>query len=144
MPHENADLVRRWFEEVWNQRRAEAIDELLAPETIVHGLGEGGADIQGTGLFKQFHRQFTEAFPDMHITVEEVVCRGDMAAARFSGSGTHRGDHLGVPATGKAVTFTGMSFMRWRDGQIVEGWNNVDIPGILMQVGLLAPTSHGD
>ena len=140
MPHTNADLARRWFEEVWNRQRAEAIDELLAPDTIVHGLGPDGSDIRGPGPFKEFHRQFTQAFPDIHIQVEEVVCEGDLVAARFSGTGTHHGHDLGVPPTGKAVTFTGMSFMRWRDGQIVEGWNNVDIPGILMQVGLLAPT----
>lgn len=139
--HENAALVHRWFEEVWNKHRADAIDELLSPDTVAHGLGEGGADLHGREGFKQFHAQLTGAFPDIHITVHEVICEGDLAAARFSGTGTHHGDHLGAPATGKAVTFTGMSFTRWRDGQITEGWNNADIAGILTQVGLLGPVS---
>src|SRR4051794_19192041 len=101
MPSENVALVHRWFEEVWNKHRADAIDELLAPDTIAHGLGPGGADLRGPAGFKEFHAQFTGAFPDIHITVEDVVCEGDLAACRFTGTGTHLGHELGAPPSGQ-------------------------------------------
>jgi predicted ester cyclase len=135
MLHDNAALTRRWFEEVWTKGRGEAIDEMMAHDVVAHGLGEGGSDIVGSVAFKVFHEQFMGAFPDMRITVEDVIADGDRTACRFRGTATHTGGHLGVEPTGKTVTFTGMSFTRWRDGKIVEGWNNVDIPGILQQIG---------
>ena len=73
----------------------------------------------------------------MGITVDEVIADGDRTAARFSGWGTHTGDTLGVAPTGSRVTFTGMTFTRWQDGKIREGWHNVDIMGILQQVNAL-------
>ena len=129
------ELCKQWFEEVWNKGRAEAIDELLSTEAIAHGLGEGGGDLKGTEGFKAFHAVFTGAFPDLQITVEDIMTSGDKGAVRFCGTATHRGDHLGIKATNRKVSFTGMTFMRWKDGQIVEGWNNVDIAGMMAQIG---------
>ncbi len=134
MPTENTRLIYRWFEEIWNQQRADLIDEWMEPDVIAHGLGDRAADLHGIESFREFHRQFTGAFPDLRIKVEEVLAEGDLSACRFTGTGTHRGDHLGLAPTGNAVTFTGMTFTRWRDGRIVEGWNNVDIPGIFAQI----------
>ena len=133
-------LARRWFEEVWNQGRAEAIDEMFAEDGIAHGLAQGGGNLRGAEGFKAFHAQFRGAFPDIRITVEDVIQEGDQSAVRFACTGTHRGDHLGVPATGRRVSFTGMSFTRWRNGQIVEGWNNVDFQSVLEEVGVLRRT----
>jgi len=138
MAGDNAALTRRWFEEVWNKGRVEAIDEMFSPEGLAHGLAEGGGAMRGPAAFKAFHAQFRGAFPDMLVTVEDVLSEGDKTAARFSGQATHSGDHLGVPATGKRVTFTGMTFIRWKDGQIAEGWNNVDLAGLFKQIGLAA------
>jgi predicted ester cyclase len=80
-------------------------------------------------------RRDSSHFPDLRVTVEEVIAEGDLTAARLSVTGTHEGDHLGVAPTGRRVSFTGMTFTRWRDGKIVEGWNNVDIPGLMKQIG---------
>jgi steroid delta-isomerase-like uncharacterized protein len=133
----NKELVRAWFEEVWNKGRSEAIDELFAADGVAHGLGEGGKPLVGPEGFKIFHAAYKGAFPDMRIEIDDIVAEGDMTAARFKGVGTHAGGHLGVPPTGKQVVFTAMSFTRWRDGQIVEGWNNVDMVEIFTQVGLM-------
>ena len=135
MPADYEALTHRWFEEVWNKGRAEVIDEMMAEDVVAHGLGEGGGDIVGTSAFKAFHAQFKGAFPDMHITVEDVISAGDRSACRFSGTGTHTGGHLGMEATGRRVTFTGVAFTRWRDGKVVEVWNNGDIAGIMQQIG---------
>jgi steroid delta-isomerase-like uncharacterized protein len=135
MSEDNAARVRRWFEEVWNRGRAEVIDEMFAADGIAHGLAEDGGDMRGPEAFKLFHARFMGAFPDMHITIEDLLSQGDLTAVRLTGAATHRGDHLGVDATHRPVTFTGMTFTRWKNGQIVEGWNNVDIAGIRKQIG---------
>lgn len=137
---QNKALVYRWFEEVWNQGRTEVIDELMAADTIAHGLGE--AALRGPEGFKAFHAQFRGALPDIQITVEDVISEGDKTVARFSGTGTHLGEHLGVPPTAQPVTFTGMTITRWQDGQIVEGWNSVDFLPIFQAVGLVAPVAR--
>jgi predicted ester cyclase len=80
---------------------------------------------------------YCKAFPDLHMQMDEILVDGDRAAARFSGGGTHTGEGLGVAPTGRRVTFTGMSFTRWEGGKIREGWNNVDIAGILKQIDAL-------
>jgi predicted ester cyclase len=129
---ENEALTRRWFEEVWNKQRPEAIDEMMAPEGIAYGLG--GANLVGPEAFKGFHNTFLGAFPDIRITVDDIISQGDKVAVRFSVRGTHRGDHLGVVATNRPVEFSAMSFVRWRSGQIVEGWNSVDMHGMLQQI----------
>jgi predicted ester cyclase len=133
LSEENKALLRRWFDEAWNARRADVIDEMFSLETAAHGLGS--SPLLGPEGFKPFHEMFLGAFPDLRVTVEEVIAEGDLTAARLSVTGTHEGDHLGVAPTGRRVSFTGMTFTRWRDGKIVEGWNNVDIPGLMKQIG---------
>jgi steroid delta-isomerase-like uncharacterized protein len=132
MSADNETLMRRWFEEVWNKGRAEAIDELFAGDGIAHGLGD--SKLVGPEGFKPFHQQFMGAFPDIRITIDDMILQGDKVAVRFSIRGTHRGDHLGVPATHRTVSFSAMSFVRWRDGKIVEGWNSVDMLSMLQQI----------
>jgi steroid delta-isomerase-like uncharacterized protein len=134
MSAENIQVVKRWFDEVWNKGRMEAIDELFAADGIAHGLGEAGKDVRGAEGFKPFVQRIRSAFPDIHITVDDTISEGDKIAARFSATMTHTGDDLGFPATGKRVTVSGMSFTRIRNGQIVEGWNNWDIYGMMQQL----------
>jgi steroid delta-isomerase-like uncharacterized protein len=130
-------LIRRWFEEVWNQGRAEAIDEMLSPDCIVQGLGGPEGAARGPEAFKTFYARFKGAFPDIQITVEEVITDGDRCAVRFSGRATHQGDDLGLPATQQAVAFTAMAFTHWKNGQIVEAWNNVDMMSMLQPIGAI-------
>ena len=135
MSSDNKALVHRWFEEVWNRGRAEAIDEMMASGCVVHGLG---SDLQGPGGFKLFHTSYRNAFPDVSVKIDDIVSEGSIVAARWSGTGTHRGNGLGFPATGKSVNFTGMVFVRIENGKLVEGWNNFDQLGMLQQVGVVA------
>jgi steroid delta-isomerase-like uncharacterized protein len=134
MSAENKVLVRRWFEEVWNKGRAAAIDELLAGNSVVHGLGPNP---QGPAEFKKFHAAYRNAFPDVTIQIEAMVAEGDVVATRWSGKATHRGDGLGFAATGKTVRFSGMVFIRVEGGKFVEGWNVFDQLGMLQQIGVV-------
>src|ERR1700674_3544519 len=121
MSEENKALVRRWFEEVWNKGRSDAIDEMFAADGIAHGLADDeGNSLRGPGGFKPFHEVFRGAFPDIEVVVEEVLAEGDLVAARCSVRGKHTGDHLGIAASNAPVEFTGMTIARIKDGKIVE------------------------
>ena len=134
MSSENKALVRRWFDEVWCNGRAAAIDELLASQALVHGLGPA---MQGPEGFKPFHAAYRNAFPDVKIQLDAIVAEGNMVAARWSGTGTHRGDGLGFKATGRQIQFSGMVFVRVENGKLVEGWNNFDQLGMFQQLGVV-------
>ncbi len=90
MRQENEALIRRWFEEVWNQGRTEAIDEMFAADGLAHGLSdEGNKPLRGPAAFKEFHAKFREAFPDIVVTVEDTIGEGDKIAARCTVRGKH-------------------------------------------------------
>lgn len=131
-------VMHRWFEEVWNKGRADAIDEMVASDSVVHGLGDV---MRGPDGFKPFHTAFRDAFPDIVVTVDDVICEGNLAAARWTATGTHRGAGLGVPATGKPMRVTGMTWARFDEqNQLCEGWNSFDRLGMLQQLGVIAPS----
>ena len=132
------DLVRRWFEEVWNKGREEAIDEMFAEDGIAHGLAdETGEPLRGASGFKPFFRSFRGAFPDIEVIVEDAIAEGDKVAARCRVRATHAGDGLGFAATQRPMEITGMTFARVRDGKIVEAWNNFDFMAMFQQLGTL-------
>ena len=135
---ENKALLRRWFEEVWNQGRAEAIPELLAEDGIAHGLSEDASQpLRGPAGFLPFHAQFREAFPNIEVVVEDQIAEGDLVATRCSVRGKHTGDSLGFKATQAPVEFTGMVITRIKDGKIVEAWNNFDFMKMYRQLGAI-------
>ena len=138
MSEENKATLRRWFEEVWNKGQAEAIDELFAADGTAHGLAdETGESLRGPAGFKPFFQKFLDAFPDIKVTVDDMVAEGDKVAARCSVRGMHQGDALGFAATKQPVEFTGICIVRIRDGQIVEAWNNFDFMTMYQQLGAL-------
>lgn len=133
---DNATVFRRWFDEVWNQGREATIDELFAADGVAHGLGAPGETTRGPAAFKPFWAQLRAAFPDIRFTVGDTVSEGDKVAGRWSATMTHRGDQLGMPATGKAVMVTGMSFLQIRDGKVTDAWNNWDQHVFIRELGL--------
>lgn len=138
MSEDNKAFIRRWFEEVWNKGREEAIDEMLAEEVVVNGLAdESGEPLRGAAGFKSFFRRFREAFPEIEVVVEDVISESDNVAARCTVRGRHRGDTLGFAATEQPVEFTGMTIARIRDDKIVEAWNNFDFMTMFQQLGAL-------
>ncbi len=135
---DNVSVIRRWFEEVWNRGREEAIDELFDEEGLAHGLAdEAGSPLRGPTGFKPFFRRFREAFPEVEVSVEDTVSEGDKVAARCTVRGRHRGDTLGFKATDSPVEFEGICIVRIRDGKIVEAWNNFDFMSMFQQLGAL-------
>jgi predicted ester cyclase len=141
---DNKALIKRWFEEVWNQGRQEVIEQLRAPHAMGAGLGEGNTKTQGSAEFTVFFLNLRGTFPDLRVSIEDILAEGDKVAVRFSVEGTHSGTALGVTPTGRKVQFSGMTIARIAGGQIVEGWNNLDQLGLLTQIGALAANPGAD
>ena len=139
MSSQNSELIRRWFEQVWNQGRLEAIDQMSHPHTRGYGQAEHGRQID-MNEFKQLWHNLRAAFPDIRVTVHDTVEQGDKVAARWTANMTHRGNFLGIEASGRTASITGISFQRIEDGKIIEGWDNWDQLGLLVQIGAVPLT----
>jgi steroid delta-isomerase-like uncharacterized protein len=138
MLEENKAIVRRWFEEVWNKGRSDAIDEMFAADGIAHGLSDDPEKpMEGPVGFKPFHAAFRGAFPNVEVVVEDLIAEGDKVVARCSVRGKHTGDHLGVAASNVPVEFTGIAIVRIKEGKIVEAWNNFDFLKMNKQIGVI-------
>jgi predicted ester cyclase len=135
MATDSAKLIRRWFEEVWNQGREATIDEMCHPGAIGQGQAQRGTDIHGPDEFKQLWRGIRDAFSDIHIDIHETIEQDDRVMARWSMSMIHTGSFLGIAPTQKRVTVTGMSVQRFSGGQIVAAWDNWDQLSLLVQLG---------
>jgi steroid delta-isomerase-like uncharacterized protein len=134
MSEENKQLVRRWFEEVWNQKSEGAIDAMLSPEGKAHGFPQEDSVLVGPEDFKTIHRSFLGAFPDLHIAIEDAIAEGDKVAVRWTVTATHRGDHLGFAATGKRIGLNGSSIVVIKDGKIHDAWNFMDMGGLFARL----------
>ncbi len=129
MSQDNIAIAHRWFEEVWNQRRPETIDELLAEESVCHA---DDGPIRGPQEFKERqHVPFLGAFPDIRIKVEAVLAHGDQVVVRWLATGTHDGEGLGIPPTNRPVTLRGITWLRIKDGKLMEGWQHSNIPEVI-------------
>lgn len=133
---ENKDLVRRGLvEQVWNAGSQEAVDEVFAPD--YRGHDPDRPDLAGPEAVKRSVAQFHAAFPDFAISIDDLVAEDDRVVWRYTMTGTHSAEFLGVPATGRRVTATGISIFRVEDGMLREGWINFDALGMLRQMGAL-------
>ena len=138
MSEENKAVLRRWFDEVWNQGRAEVIEELFDEYGIAHGLADDPANpIKGPRDYRPFYEVFRQAFPNIEVVIEDMIAEGDKVAARCSVRGQHEGDFMGRAATQSPVAISGITIVRIENGKIVEAWNNFDFMTLHKQVGLL-------
>jgi predicted ester cyclase len=144
---DNKAIVRRLHEEFWNKGNVAAIDELIAPNMVVHYHYPAHIPVPAEyhlslEEFKQSVSHFHVTFPDYHFTIELQVAQEDLVATRGTAQGTHTGEYRGltyksIPPTGKQVTWTFTSIDRIRDGKIVEEWSNGDDLGRLQQLGVV-------
>jgi steroid delta-isomerase-like uncharacterized protein len=130
---ENKEKLRRLFEVGLNERKLELVDELIAPNYVNHNLPTGDGGREG---FRQMAGMFASAFPDMRITLHEVFGEGDRVGARGSWTGTHQGDFMGIPPTGKQVEVGYIDIWRVEDGQFTENWVQMDLIGLMQQLGV--------
>jgi steroid delta-isomerase-like uncharacterized protein len=141
-------LVRRFFDEVWNQGRFEFMDEFYAPDFKLHALwentalgGGGDADIDGA---KSAIRGWRAGFPDLRVTVEEQVVEGEVVTSRHFAIGTNDRSFRGIPPTGKVGSMSGMTMTRIAGGKIQEAWTLWDVVGLMRQLGVVPDPSLGE
>jgi steroid delta-isomerase-like uncharacterized protein len=132
-------LTRRFFTE-WNKGKEAAMtvmDELYATDVVFHW--STGEDIRGLKKLKQLLSEFYDAFPDNHMTLDEMIVEEDMVAIRYTISGTHKGEYHGIPPTNKKVTMWVIEIDRIAGHKCVEGWERSDTLGMMQQLGVPKP-----
>jgi predicted ester cyclase len=130
---ENKALFRRFIEEVWNKGNLEVADELFHPGATSPSAPQ--LPLGPTGV-KMIATAFRNAFPDFHMAFEDLMAEGDKVAARFTETGTHKGEFMNIPPTGKQVKFGEMGILRIAGGKVVESWYEVDMLGLMKQLGV--------
>ena len=133
MSEANKAVAQRWTEEIWNKGNLAAIDELVATDLVFH-LGSN-PDLRGHAGLQEFAGAFSAAFPDGHFTNDETIAERDKVVQRWTLTGTHKGEWLGVAATGKQTSSTGTTTLRIAGGKVAEHWAHWDVLGWLQQVG---------
>jgi steroid delta-isomerase-like uncharacterized protein len=133
---ENKAVSRRVAEEVFNGGNVDLADELYAPDSVLHdpSLPE---DLHGPEGIKRYAAMTLGAFPDIRVTVEDQVAEGDKVVSRWTATGTHTGDLMGIPPTGRRVEISGVTINRFSGGKIAEDWYQSDDLGMMRQLGVV-------
>jgi len=132
-PSENAATMRRFIEEVWNKGNLDVADEVFHPEATspdAPTLPKGGAGV------RILASMFRKAMPDYHMDILQLLADGDRVLARFTQSGTQTGELMGMPPSGKKATWGEIGILRFAGGQVVESWYDVDMLGMMQQLGV--------
>jgi steroid delta-isomerase-like uncharacterized protein len=133
LAEKNAALVKRFFEEVWNKGNLDRVDDFLAQNYEDHNPFPG--ELPGRTGYKANVSMFHSAFPDFQFTLDQVLAEESRLAIRMTGRGTHKGNFMGIPPTGKQVSFVTMTFIHIQDGKVAERWGITDMPGLMQQLG---------
>lgn len=123
------ELTAQWLAEVWNRRDPDRALALLHPE--FRGASAGGPIADPRQFVAEHHRQFLEVFPDQQIVCDALVAEGDLVAFRWTVTATHLGAVQGIAPTGRRVRFEGMTWFRFRDGQLIDGEDHFDFGALL-------------
>jgi steroid delta-isomerase-like uncharacterized protein len=135
-PEENKTVVRRFLEEIFTAGNLELVDELFAPDYVLHDPVVPD-EVSGPEGMKRYVSMYRAAYPDTHFTIEDQIAEGDEVVTRWIGQGTHEGELMGIPPTGKQVTVTGIEVDRVVDGKMQETWVNYDALGMMQQLGVV-------
>jgi len=139
MSADNKALVRRLYEEVWNKRKLEVVNELISPSHALQGPTVFGSSI-GPEAYKHQVSSLLEAYPDLRWTIEDTIAEKDKVVACWTLSGTHKGDYMGVPATNKKVSVGGITIHHIAGGKIMDSHTNWDALGMMQQLGAVPLT----
>jgi steroid delta-isomerase-like uncharacterized protein len=134
MSADNKAIVRRLYEEVWNKRKLEIINEIISPSHALQAPNISGSSI-GPEAYKRNVLLFLAGYPDLRWTIEDTIAEKDKVVACWTMSGTHKGDYLGVPATNKKVSVDGITIHHIANGKIMDSYSNWDALGMMQQLG---------
>jgi steroid delta-isomerase-like uncharacterized protein len=141
-PEENIAIVQRWWEAVWNHGNIELIDDIYDVGFVLHTEWQEpqhpeAVESIGRDASKERIRSWRQAFPDLHISIDDIFAEGPFVACRYTATGTNRGELMGRPPTNRRTFMTGMTFLRVAGGKITEAWINWDTIGLMQDIGIL-------
>ena len=134
---QNKAIVLRYYEEIFERRRLAVIDEIFASGYVNHQRIDpyGTDEVRGPEGLKRLATEFFSAFPDHHTAVDDIIAEGDKVVTRWTTRGTHQGYLFGIAPTNRRVTISGITIDRVVDEKIVETWTNMDLAGLMQQLG---------
>jgi len=136
MSEENVNLVRRYVEDVVGKGDAGAIEEIYSPDYVNHTTFAGG-DLRGLDGVRSVMTAFRTGFPDVNVTIDDVIEAGDKVVTRATGYGTHTGEFRGIAPTGRKIEVRIISIFRISEGKIIERWENMDTMTLMQQIGAI-------
>jgi predicted ester cyclase len=123
-----------YIDAVYNAHNPDALERFFSPNVVVHGLAPGVPDKNGIGYLKDLAKNLIAAFPDVHMTVEDVVQEGNRLSARVVLEGTHKGEFIGIAPTGRKVKVANFAMYRLDGDKIAEVWSLVDLAQLELQL----------
>ena len=141
----NKIIVSRFYEELWNQRRLDVAEQIIAPDCITHQLQSGVASVgvvRGPAEVKHHVNEWLVGFPDLHFEVEQIVAESDRVVSYSVMQGTQNGTWMGMAPTGNHVNIRLAVIHRIKDGKIAEDWVQVEALGFFQQLGLIGSTAE--
>ena len=138
MPLDNKAIVRRLYEEVWNKRRLEVVDQLISPSHALNDPITAGSQV-GPALYKRRVVEFTTGFPDLRFMIEDVITEKGKAVVCWTFTGTHKAGFMNIPATGKKVSVEGITIHAISNGRILDSYARWDALGLMRQLGAVPP-----
>jgi steroid delta-isomerase-like uncharacterized protein len=135
----NKAIVLRHWEEVVSKGKLDLIDEIFAPDFVAH---EADQDIRGPEGVRQFIVMLRAAFPDLQVTVEDVLAEGDKVVQRWSARGSHQGELMGLAPSGKRISVAGITISHFEGGKVAEEWELYDTMGMMQQLGAIPSSTE--
>ena len=134
-PEDNKALVRRMEDEIFNKRRLDAVDEFISPEYVLRTAPDGVPS--NRDAVRDAMAMYLAGFPDLHVSVDQLLAEDDRVVALLTYSGTHEGELFGMPPTGKRISVRQVAMYRVEDGQVAEEWEVSDQLGLMQQLGAI-------
>lgn len=136
MAVDNKAIVRRLYEEVWNKRKFEFMNVLVSPSHALHGPSFSGSSI-GPEAYTQVMILYTVGYPDLRFSIEEMIAEGEKVVCYWTITGTHKGEFMGIPATGKKISVDGITIHHVTKGKIMDSYVSMDMLGMMQQLGAI-------
>lgn len=133
---QNKELVRRSNDEIWGKGNLDILHEYVAEDYVEYNTASP-EPIRGPEGYRENVEMVRSAFPDLEVSTEDLIADGDKVVSRYKLTGTHDGPLMGIEPTGTEVEFEGISIGRLEDGKVVEGWSNIDVFGMMQQLGVV-------
>ena len=138
---QNKAVFRQIVEEIFNQGNISLFDELVAPDFIEHEELPPGIPVGREGA-KVLFTQLRSAFPDFNAEIEDLIAEGDRVVVRMKWTGTHEGEFMGIPPTGRSISIEVIDIVRFEGGKFVEHWGIMDNMGMMQQLGVVPESAQ--